>query len=189
MPAWLTPPNALTAARMAATPVAGWLLANNRYREALPLIMVLGLTDALDGFLARRFRWQSAVGAYLDPIADKFLLAVVYLSFWISGALPGWVVLLILGRDAGILLSAALLYALTTLRSFPPSVWGKISTFFQLMLATATVLEGYAPGWLPMWCRTFLLWGTVAATLWSGVHYLFTEINRLLGSRAGNSLD
>jgi cardiolipin synthase (CMP-forming) len=189
MEGWLTPPNALTLGRMAATPWIGFLLARGRYQEALPVLFVVGMTDAFDGWLARRFGWQSKLGGYLDPIADKFLLTVVYISFLLSGAVPGWLAVLVLARDACILLFAAGAYAFAGIRSFAPSVWGKLSTCLQLLLAGGTVWRGWAPGVLPEWLMIALLWGTAGATVWSGVHYLSSGLGMLRRQRHGKAPD
>jgi cardiolipin synthase len=189
MSGWLTPPNALTLGRMAATPWIGFLLAQARYREALPVLFVVGMTDAFDGWLARRFGWRSELGEYLDPLADKFLLTVVYISFLLSGAVPAWVAVLVLARDGCILLFAAAAFALTGIRSFPPSVWGKLSTCMQLLFAGGTVWIGWAPNALPDFLMVTLLWGTAAATVWSGVHYLASGLRMLALKRHGKAPD
>lgn len=189
MPDWLTPPNALTVGRMAATPWVGWLLAQNRYGEALPVLFVVGMTDAVDGWLARRFGWQSKIGAYLDPLADKFLVTVVYISFLVSGALPAWLAGLVLARDGLILVFAAGAYAFTSVRSFAPSFWGKLSTCLQLLLAGGTVWQGYQPGFWPSWFMWGLLWATALATLWSGLNYLTTGIAMIRSESRRKALD
>ena len=87
-----------------------------------------------------RFEISTRVGAYFDPIADKILLSVIYISLGLAGAMPWWMVAVVFGRDALILAMAGYGLLFTSLRKFPPSVWGKISTFFQI--AAALVVMG-----------------------------------------------
>jgi len=167
-----TIPNVLTLLRIVCTPWVAVLLSRGDYRLAFPLLMAVGLTDALDGFLARRFHWESRLGAYLDPAADKFMLAAVYLSFLLSGALPAWLPALVLLRDVGILLFVGLIVWRTRIRSFPPSAWGKISTFYQIGFAALVVLDRYSPGTVAQPLLAMLMAATAAATAWSGIDYL-----------------
>ena len=85
-------PNALTVSRMVMALPLLWLLASARWQAALVLALVAGATDVLDGFLAKRYGWQSVLGGILDPIADKLLLSVCFLGLWSSGQLPTWIV-------------------------------------------------------------------------------------------------
>ena len=168
--------------RIACTPWVAVLLSRGEFGRAFPLMMAVGLTDALDGFLARRFHWESRLGAYLDPAADKFMLAAVYVSFWISGILPPWLPAMVLLRDVGILLFVAVIVWQTPIRSFPPSIWGKISTFYQIGFAALVVFDRYSPGTLAPGGLAFLMAATAAATAWSGIDYLRVGI-RMLGTR------
>lgn len=162
-------PNALTAVRLLLVPVIVWLLtAGGRpaFGAAFWLVMAAGATDGLDGWAARSLKAESRLGAYLDPIADKFLLVSLYLSLGYLGVIPQWLVWLVMGRDAVILAMAGAGFFFTAIRDFPPSVWGKSSTVFQILYAL--LLLAGAPGWLSsiaMWCVT-------GATLWSGIHYV-----------------
>jgi len=144
---WRLPPNCVTLARMALTPFIGLALARSDYGQAFPLIFVAGVSDAVDGWLARRFGWGSAFGERLDPIADKLMVAVAYLGLGAGGGLPVWLVVLVLGRDLAILLTAGALMALSRARRFPPSGWGKVSTIGQMTLGGVAVLAGAAPEW------------------------------------------
>lgn len=177
MTRWL--PNALTAARIVLTPPVGYFLAKDDARAALPLLAAAALTDAADGWLARRLEARTALGAYLDPIADKLLAATVFLGLAAGGRLPWWLAALVLGRDLLILLFAAWALRCTRLRRFPPSVWGKASTVAQFSLGVACVLEMAAPAaWLE--AAVQMLIPTVAvATAWSGLHYGWTAARML----------
>lgn len=169
-----TIPNLLTFGRIAATPLIGWAIYQRNWNLALPLLFFTGMSDAVDGFLARRFHQSSALGAKLDPLADKMLVACVFIALGWSGELPWWVVGLVFGRDLMILAMSAYGWARTSVREFPPSVWGKISTFSQLMLAgNCTLRRAWPDSWLAQLVPLFLVL-TVIFTIVSGVHYLWT---------------
>jgi cardiolipin synthase len=164
-------PNLLTVSRLLLTPfVIRAILAGQR-PTALFLFAVAAATDFLDGAAARHFHTTSTTGAYLDPIADKCLLSGVYLAFGISGIVPWWFVILIFGRDIYILLAVGAFMLFTRVRRFPPSVWGKISTFVQIVTATLVLIGGPA---------SILLWSCAGATLWSGIHYTWRGIRMAL---------
>ena len=100
-------PNLLSAARLALAPYLFWLLWRREYGAALAVCFVAGVTDGLDGFAARKFSAFSRLGGYLDPIADKVLLSGAFLTLALDGAIERWLAVLVLGRDAAILLFAA----------------------------------------------------------------------------------
>jgi cardiolipin synthase len=165
-------PSALSALRIVATPlVVLAILAGNRW-HALCLLAVAGATDFFDGFLARRYGWQSRLGAWLDAVADKALLVAVYIALALAGWAPAWLVYLVFGRDVIILFMALIGLALTPFRDFPPSIWGKISTNIQIVTALGLLL---GVGWL----RNPLLAACAVATGWSGIHYIFSGVKRL----------
>lgn len=164
-------PNLFSALRLILAPVAAWAILERRYAEALLVCVVAGLTDALDGYLARRFRSITRLGAYLDPIADKVLLGALYLSLGATEDLPWWLVILVFSRDAAILAASAAVIALTSHRSFPPSIWGKLSTLLQVLLALLALAAHLAPWPLTMALRTCGVYAVALATAWSAVHY------------------
>ena len=149
-------PNLLSLARLALAPFVFVLLARREYRTALVLFAVAGLTDFLDGLAARKFGSTSRLGASLDPIADKVLLSGAFLTLALTGAIEAWVAAVVLGRDVLILAAAGVLYLAKSRRSFPPSVWGKISTVVQI--AFVLVVAGQVGGA----AVTALKWATVA---------------------------
>lgn len=172
-------PNAITAARILLTPPIGWMLATGRPRTALPLLAAAALTDAADGWLARRFDARSSLGAFLDPLADKVLAATVFLGLAASGRLPAWLAALVLGRDLLILAFAAWALRRTRLRAFPPSAWGKLSTVLQFSLGIAALLDAVQPAaWSATTVRA-LIPAVAVATAWSGAHYAWTARLRL----------
>jgi cardiolipin synthase len=182
MPAWLTPPNLLSGIRIAVAPWLGYQLARGNFRIALPVLFLAGISDGLDGYLARRYNWRSPLGEKLDPVADKVLAATLYLCFAWQGLLPWGVSALVLGRDALILGFAAVALGIGRVRDFPPSIWGKLSTACQLLLAGACVLRAGWSNLPPQTVFIVLMWATVAATAWSGLDYLRTAA-RMIGRK------
>lgn len=162
----LRPPNLLTFARMVLTGFIARNLLAQDCRTALILIGVAGVTDATDGYLARAYQWQTRFGAYLDPIADKLLLTVVYVCLAAADLVPVWLVVLIVARDVVILSMVAAAFLFTTIRQFPPSLLGKASTAIQIAVALWVVARCRA---MPEW----LLMLTAAVTGVSGIHYLW----------------
>ena len=183
MNGWRTPPNLLSMLRIVASPWLGWELSRGNFRIALPVLFLVGVSDGLDGYLARRFNWRSELGEKLDPVADKVLVATLYLCFAWRGMLSWGLTGLVLGRDAMILCFAAAAMAAGRARRFPPSVWGKLSTALQLLLAGACVLRAGWPDLPPQPVFTGLVWAVVTATAWSGAHYLWTVVRLLRAER------
>ena len=142
------------------------------FRLALMLVFIAGTTDAVDGYLARHFNWTTRVGAYLDPIADKLLLVSVYVMLAVDDVVPTWLVGLVLGRDVLILAIVGWGWFVARVRSFPPSVWGKASTFLQIVTALAAMSAQAFPAQIPegTW-KTGLVALTAAAAVWSGLDY------------------
>ncbi len=164
-------PNVLTAMRLLLAPVVMWAIVTGRHGMAAGIFAVAAVTDGLDGALARRFRWNSRVGAYLDPVADKVLLSGVYLTLAVTGELPWWFVGLIFGRDVLILAGAGTVLAKGMPRDLTPSVWGKVSTFFQALTAVIWMAHNVLPYAAVDLLAEALIWPTALATLWSGLDY------------------
>lgn len=175
------PPNLLTYARIAVTPLIGWWLLTGQCERAFWLMIAGGLTDALDGMLARRFGWVSRLGAYLDPVADKLLMTTLYLSFSAAGLAPVWLALLVIGRDALILSMVAGAFLITDVREFPPSVPGKLSTFLQIVTAATLAFRCAYPSLDRS--LDWLIWTTAAVTVWSGADYVLRAKKSMKGFR------
>src|SRR5580692_8784854 len=171
MATWLTLPNLFTFARLLLAPVIVYAILNGRAFAALCIFAAAAATDVIDGYLARHFGATTASGAFLDPIADKLLLTGVYLALALAGRVPWWLVAVIFGRDLLILTASAIALAATKLRAFPPSRWGKASTFFQILTAVC-FLGRNAFGWPVLaFFSAALIWPTLALTVWSGIYY------------------
>ncbi len=171
MRTWLTLPNLLTISRLALTPFVLCAILDGRAMSAAVLFAAAAATDGIDGYLARRLHEVSRAGAYLDPIADKLLLSGVYLALAVTGSVPWWLLGLIFGRDLLILGSSGAALLMTKLREFSPSVWGKISTFFQILTAVAFLARNALRFPLLEALCAALIWPTAALTVWSGIHY------------------
>jgi cardiolipin synthase (CMP-forming) len=162
-------PNLFTLARLVLAPFIASDILRGHYSRAIVLLFAAGFTDVIDGFLARRLKASTPAGAYFDPIADKILLSVIYVSLGLAAAMPWWMVGVVFGRDILILAMAAYGLLFTSLRKFPPSVWGKISTFFQI--AAALVVMGDRAG-IPA-PVTLALCLMLVGTIVSGLHYMW----------------
>ncbi len=176
MPRWLNVPNLFTLLRLFLVPFVIQAILAGGHVRAVTLFAIAAVTDVLDGAAARRLKLVTRAGAYLDPIADKCLLSGVYLALAAAGMLPRWFVAVIFGRDLYILMAAGIILLLTPVRSFPPSVWGKASTFVQIVTAVVwlarNVLEVRALDAL----STAMLWPCAAFTIWSGIHYTWRGV-------------
>jgi cardiolipin synthase len=176
-----TLPNLVTLSRVALAPFILYAILRQHHLAAVALFAVAAATDAIDGFLARKLHAATPAGAYLDPIADKLLLSGVYVALAVIASVPWWLVAVIFGRDLLILAASAAALLLTRLRAFPPSVWGKLSTFFQILTAVLFLARN-ASGWPALATLSALsIWPTAALTVWSGMHYAWRGV-RLLRS-------
>lgn len=151
------------------TPVCVDAIVRGQPVRALILFAIAGFTDFLDGFLARRMNWQSRLGPYLDPAADKALMAGVYLALGWTGSVPPWLVALIFGRDLAILCGAYGIWRARGITKFPPSWPGKVSTTIQICAALA-VLCVDAGVLHPLW-RTLAVLATAGGTGYSLMDY------------------
>jgi len=179
-------PNLLTLLRMCLAPFLVAAILEEHYALSFGLFVAAGITDALDGTLARLLKQRSTFGAYLDPVADKLLLSTLFLVLLHEGLMPVTVTVLVFGRDVGILLVSALLYAAVGRREFHPSIWGKANTLAQIAAVSAVLLEKVTPDWY--WVeafRTVALDATIALTIFSGLHYAWT-VSRRSGAPAAN---
>jgi cardiolipin synthase len=168
---WLTIPNLLTLVRIILTPFILVELSRGQYMIGGWTFGGAAFTDILDGWLARRFGSKSKIGQYLDPIADKILLTCIYVGLAMAGAVPLWIVLLIIGRDLWILLLSSVALRFTEFRNLQPSLWGKASTFFQIMAAVSVMAaRAYGNDWY-LRISTVLLGGVAILAAVSGVDY------------------
>jgi cardiolipin synthase len=126
-------PNLLTLLRLFILPFLVINILDAHWKVAFALFMLAGISDGLDGLLARWLHQHTKLGLYLDPIADKLLLSTLFLVLTHVHAIPRYVTILVFSRDLGILVIATLLFATNTLRDFHPSIFGKINTLVQII--------------------------------------------------------
>lgn len=165
-------PNLITIARILSVVPVAWFLWIGSYHAALVLLILAGLSDGLDGYLARRYQWFTPLGALLDPVADKLFIVTIMLVFGFKGILPWWIVLLILGRDVLIVGGAIAYRWVTGALEMKPLFISKVNTALQLILLAATLLHvGFYA--LPQKVMDNLECLVAASTIISGAAYVF----------------
>ena len=176
VPAWLNVANLFTLARLAAVPFAVRDILTGQHGRALVIVLAAGLSDTVDGAIARRFGMTTSVGAYLDPIVDKLFLSAVYISLATIGSVPWWLVVEIFTRDFLILASCGVAILFLHIRRFPPSIWGKASTFLQILCALFIMIGNAFPDTAAARWSGVLIWPVALLTAFSGVHYLWRGV-------------
>jgi len=166
-----TVPNQLTFLRLAFLPFFIIFVYYGRYGWALGILTAAAISDLLDGMLARRLNQKSALGAYLDPIADKLLLSSSFLILAVRGKIEWWLTILVFSRDVLILIAAAVILAVVGYRPFPPSMYGKATTGAQIVFVFVAITSGaFATHWLDD-LREVGVFIVAAFTVLSGLHY------------------
>jgi cardiolipin synthase len=165
-------PNLITALRMLLVLPLCWLIGAGRYDGALLVAAIAAASDALDGWLAKRFGWQSWIGGMLDPIADKLLLMAAFVWLALSGELPSWLAVLVVGRDIAIVSGAIAYHNLVGRFDAAPSRLSKATTAIQLAFVLAELLR--LSHWIatPAPLRSGMIALTAGFTLASGLHYI-----------------
>jgi cardiolipin synthase (CMP-forming) len=175
----LTAPNQLTLLRMMFLPFIVIKLVEGHYSLALTLFVLAGLSDGLDGLLARVLKQQTMLGQYLDPIADKLLLSTMFMVLSILHKIPWKFTVVVFSRDISILFASAVLYAIAGLRDFRPSIFGKANTFAQVAAVFFVLLfEINRSRWVAI-ARLSFLRATFTFTILSGIHYVLVVGQRL----------
>jgi cardiolipin synthase len=171
-------PNLLTLMRICMAPFLVAAILEGHFLLSFILFVAAGLTDGLDGLLARVLKQRSVLGHYLDPVADKLLLSTLFLVLFYKGLMPGTVTVLVFGRDVGILLVSAILYAAVGRREFYPSIFGKANTLAQISAVAAVLLHQLTPALWVAVIRQVALGATIALTVASGLHYAWLVSRR-----------
>lgn len=143
-------PNLITIARILLVPVVVWAIASREMQIAFLLFLIAGVSDAIDGFLAKRFGMSSELGAYLDPLADKAMLMSIYVSLSIAGLLPLWVVIAVVSRDVMILGAIVVSWLVEQPLEIHPLLVSKLNTGAQFILAALVLASnafGFDPGY------------------------------------------
>ena len=178
----LTAPNQLTLLRMGFVPFIVINLVSGHYKWALILFVLAGMSDGLDGLLARTLKQQTILGQYLDPIADKLLLSTMFMVLAILHKIAWKYTVLVFSRDISILFASAVLYAIAGLRDFRPSIFGKANTFAQVAAVFFVLLfQVEHTRWVWITQATFLH-ATVGFTVVSAMHYVVLVGQRLRAS-------
>ena len=178
----LTTANQLTILRIVLIPLFLILLTDGKTGWALATFVAAGVTDVLDGIIARRFGQKTSIGTVLDPLADKLMMvtAIVILSLPQMGfpnVLPRWLMILLVSRDVFMMLVSLIIVLMVGWRFFKPSIYGKASTFLQVMTVLAVLFCNWLGRAVPE--LQWLFYVTAAMTAFSGLHYLITGRDRV----------
>lgn len=178
-------PNILTGLRLVAAPVLAMLVVDGRDGAALAVFVFAGLSDAADGYLAKRFGLDTAFGRILDPVADKLLMLASFLALSAIGLVPVWLTVLVIGRDLGIVAGALLAWALDLPLKVAPLPLGKISTACQICYIALMLLSLLAVPDVSNFTNAATM-VTAAVTLMSGLNYAALWL-RALAARVGRT--
>ena len=183
-------PNILTVLRILVTPLFVIFLIRNQHGYALLVFVFAGVSDGLDGLIARWLNQRSDLGAVLDPIADKLLLTAAYITLGILKDIPGWLAVLVISRDVLIVTGIAVLTFAGIHFDIRPSLVSKWTTVFQILLIGVSLLELDFSGAQTL--QAVLGWVTAGMTVLSGLHYTYLGLNILqtgYGARAKKDAD
>jgi cardiolipin synthase len=186
---WLTIPNLFTMLRVLMTPYILLELARGHYMIAGWTFGAAAFTDTMDGFIARRFGSESKAGQYLDPVADKLLLSSIYIGLMLGHAIPVWLVGVVFARDLWILALSGIALRLTKFRDLKPSVWGKASTFAQIMTAVGAMAARAYENVFFGRAASLLAWAVAALAVLSAGDYTARGIRYWLASREACARD
>jgi cardiolipin synthase len=176
-------PNFITLGRIISVPVIFWLLLSDQNKIAFFVFVCAGISDALDGYLAKTYDWRTELGSYLDPLADKLLIVSIYIALAVRGELPLWLVIAVVSRDILIVAAVLLAWLLDQPVRVKPLVVSKVNTAVQILLA-ATILADEAFGLGLEVTRLVLVWTTGALTLLSLAAYLRAWFTHMTGKEA-----
>lgn len=182
-----TVPNQLTILRLGFLPLFLIATIYGHYRIALSVLLIAALTDTLDGFIARRLNQKTALGAYLDPIADKLLLSSSFIVLSLKGKMAWWLTIMVISRDVMLLTTAAVIILVSGYRRFPPSIYGKLTTLFEILCVFGVIIAAAFPS-VPLGAAQIVLRYTVAfLTVFSGLHYSVQVARRMHAGSAASA--
>jgi len=179
-------PNLITLGRVILVPVVFWLLLSGELQPAFLAFVVAGISDAVDGFLAKRFGWETELGAYLDPIADKLLIVCIFIALGVTARLPSWLVILVVSRDVLIVIAVVLSWLLDHPTAMKPLAVSKMNTLVQIVLA-GTVLADEAFILNLNGPVQVLIWLTAATTVASLAAYLRIWLRHMTYSESADT--
>lgn len=181
-------PNALTILRLLLTLPLGWLILREQFSDALIVGFIAGLSDALDGWVARRLGAFSRLGAALDPVADKLLITVCMLSFAQIELIPWWLALAVIGRDLVIVGGALCYHWMIGQLEFEPTNLSKANMFVQIAFCILVLITQLFPD-LPRTLQTSSYYLVLAVALVSGVHYVWLWSHKALTAHSEHSTE
>lgn len=173
-----TTANQITLLRLVFVPFFAILVMGGRYRGALVILVAAGITDVVDGLVARMCKQVTPLGMALDPLADKILMTTAYLILAFRGALPWWLTILVLSRDVAIVVTSLVISLVAGYRAFPPTTLGKLSTAFQIITIVAAVSHEAGMLYVTEMLLQICIYLAAAFTLASGIHYIIVVRQR-----------
>jgi len=182
----ITIPNLLTIIRILLTPLFVILLIREHFDLALLVFVAAGVSDGLDGFIARYFNQRSTLGAILDPIADKMLLIAAFVSLGVLSIIPYWLTVVVITRDVVILLGVAIFSLLNIDFEINPSIVSKMTTVLQVITVCLALLRFDRSGLAEL--QMIFFWLTALFTTLSGLHYIYVGMG-ILQHGSGNDRD
>jgi cardiolipin synthase (CMP-forming) len=179
-------PNFITLGRIISVPVIFWLLLSGQSRVAFFVFVAAGISDAVDGYLAKRFNWGTELGAYLDPLADKLLIVSIFIALGVRDELPLWLVIAVVSRDILIVAAVLLAWLLDQPFHIKPLAVSKANTALQIVLAATVLADGaFALGMGTP--RLVLVWITGTLTFLSLATYLRAWFVHMTGYDSGGA--
>jgi len=182
----LSIPNLITLARILLVPVVVWAIAAGEMKIAFLVFLLAGLSDLIDGFLAKRFNMATELGAYLDPLADKAMIVSIYVTLGIAGAIPRWLVILVVSRDIMIVTAVMLSWLIGKPVALKPLAVSKLNTVAQILLALV-VLSSLGFAFDADWAIQGLTGLVAILTLASVVIYIIEWMRHLNGPTTGTA--
>ncbi len=173
-------PNLLTILRFILIPIFIIAMGYNKPTIALFIFLIAGITDALDGYIARRFKQETILGKILDPIADKTLLVSSFVFIYNSNLnvkFPFWFVVIVISRDTFILLGSVIIYLIKGKLKVEPSIFGKATTFFQIVSVVIVLMANIVH--IPTTMLNTIIYLTVIFTVISAITYLYSGLQQL----------
>jgi cardiolipin synthase (CMP-forming) len=173
-------PNLISLGRVILVPVIFWLLLTGQTQLAFFTFVIAGVSDAVDGYLAKTYHWETELGAYLDPLADKLLIVSIFVALGVKGELPLWLVIAVVSRDILIIVGVVLTWLLGRPAQIKPLIVSKANTAAQIVLAALVLAdEGFGLGLENL--RTVMVWITGALTIASLAAYLDAWLRHMSG--------
>lgn len=180
-------PNAITIGRIFSLIPLVWFMLEKNYQAALIIVIIAGISDGLDGYLAKRFGWQGWIGGVLDPLADKFMMLCCFLVFAVQEVIPHWLFILVLSRDIVIITGATVYHFLVgRIDQAQPTMISKINTVLQIVLVLIFLVD--LSVWLiPPWFKDIAVTLVVLFTSASGIDYII-KWGKMAFASEGNKL-